>query len=159
MRNVRHIQAISTFIIFSVLSVSFMACVGKPSGGTTSGPIVVKQSAGAGLLIRECSDQSYIAQAADYIIEGTVDKVDSRWNEDRSSIVTYSDIAIEKYVKGTPFTVNKLQIITPGGTVGDISQAVEDQPIFHQGKQVTIYLQDIGGQFVIVCGRLGVQER
>lgn len=111
------------------------------------------------MLIQECTDQSYIAQTADYIIEGTVEKVESRWNEDRSSILTYSDIAIERYIKGTPFTGNKLQIVTPGGTVGDITQAVEDQPIFYEGKKVVMYLQDVNGEYVIVCGRFGIVER
>jgi hypothetical protein len=159
MRNVRNFLAISTFFILVILPFNFVACVSKPSGGTTGGPIVVKQSGGAGMLIQECTDQSYIAQTADYIIEGTVEKVESRWNEDRSGIFTYSDLTIDTYVKGAPFPGNKLQIVTPGGTVGDITQAVEDQPIFHEGKKVNVYLQDVDGQYVIVCGRFGIQER
>ena len=159
MINVRSVLSISTFFILVILPVSFVACAGNPSGGPVGGPIVVKQSGGAGMLIQQCADQSYIAQTADYIIEGTVEKVESRWNEDRSGIFTYSDVAIDTYVKGTPFPVNKLQIVTPGGMVGDITQAVEDQPIFHAGKKVTIYLEQADGDFVIVCGRFGVVER
>ena len=159
MRNVRNTLLISTFLVLLIMPVYFLACTGKPSGGPAAGPIIVRQSGGAGMLIQECSDQSYIAQTADYIIEGTVEKVESRWNEDRSSIVTYSDVAIEKYVKGAPFAGNKLQIVTPGGTVGEVTQAVEDQPIFHEGKKVTIYLEQVDDDYAIVCGRFGVQER
>ena len=159
MRNVRNALAVSTFFILVILLVNFFACVSKPSQGPAGGPIIVKQSGGAAKLIQECMDQSYIAQTADYIIEGMVEKVESRWNDAKTSIFTYSDVAIDTYVKGAPFPVNKLQIVTPGGTVGDITQAVEDQPIFHEGKKVTIYLEQVNGNYVIVCGRFGVVEK
>ncbi len=122
------------------------------------GPVVVKQTGGAGILIAECQDRQYIISTADYIVEGTVRGVESKWNEDKSSILTYTDLSIEKYVKGAPFAQGRLQIITPGGTVGDITQVVEDQPIFHEGKRVRIYFQEIGGEFHIVCAQFGVEE-
>jgi hypothetical protein len=111
------------------------------------------------MLIKECTDKSYITQTADYIVDGTVEKVESKWNEERTSIVTYTDLRIENYVKGAPFTENMLQIVTPGGTVGEVSQWVEDQPIFHEGKKVRIYFQKVSGEYVIVCGQFGVEER
>lgn len=119
--------------------------------------IVVKQSGGAAMLIAECADQSYIAEIADYIIEGTVEKVESKWNEEKTSIFTYTELSIEKYIKGTPLAA-KLQIITPGGTVGEVSQLVEDEPIFNQGKAVRISLQETNGVFSIVCGDSGISE-
>jgi hypothetical protein len=111
------------------------------------------------MLISECSDRFYITETADYIINGTVEKVESRWNEGRTGIFTYTDLRIENYVKGTPFAQNMLQIVTPGGTVGEITQWVEDQPIFHEGKKVRIYFQEVSGEFSIVCGPFGVEER
>ncbi len=120
--------------------------------------VVVKQSGGAGMLIAECTDKDYIIETSDYIIEGTVEKVESKWNKERTSIFTYIDLRIEKYVKGTPFTEDKLQIVTPGGTVGEISQWVEDKPIFHEGKKVRIYFQETNGEFSIVCAQIGVEE-
>ncbi|MBM3119528.1 MAG: hypothetical protein FJ006_08285 [Chloroflexi bacterium] len=119
----------------------------------------MKQSGGAGILIKECADAAYRAEKADYIVEGTVEKVESRWNQERTSIFTYTDLRIEKYVKGAPFVGNELQIVTPGGTVGEISQWVEDQPIFHEGKKVRIYFEEVNGEFFIVCARFGVEER
>ena len=121
-------------------------------------PVVVKQSGGAAMLIAECADQSYVAEIADYIIEGIVDKVESKWNEEKTSIFTYADLSIENYLKGIPFATAKLQIITPGGIVGEISQWVEEQPIFSQGKAVRIYLQETNGVFSIVCGGSGISE-
>jgi hypothetical protein len=87
-----------------------------------------------------------------------VHRVESKWNEDRSSILTYTDLSIEEYVKGAPFAQDRLQIITPGGTVCDITQVIEDQPIFHEGKRVRIYFQEIDGEFHIVCAQFGVEE-
>jgi len=123
-----------------------------------TGPVVVKQSGGAGILIAECRNKQYIISTADYIIEGLVEKVESNWNEDKSAIFTHTNLSIEKYVKGNPFAEKKLQIVTPGGAVGDITQVVEDQPIFHEGKRVRIYFQDVDGEFHIVCAQFGVEE-
>jgi len=120
--------------------------------------VVVKQSGGAGLLIAECQDKQYIITTADYIVEGMVERVESNWNEDKSAILTHTNLSIEKYVKGAPFAENELQIVTPGGKVGDITQVVEDQPIFHEGKMVRIYFQEVDGEFHIVCAQFGVEE-
>jgi len=122
------------------------------------GPVAVKQTGGASALIAECQDRQYIISTADYIVEGTVRGVESKWNEDKTSILTYTDLSIEEYVKGAPFAQDRLQIITPGGTVGDITQVVEDQPIFHEGKRVRIYFQETDGEFHIVCAQFGVEE-
>ena len=121
-----------------------------------TGPVVVKQSGGSGLLIAECQDRQYIISTADYIVEGIVKKVESNWNEDKSAIFTTTNLSIEKYVEGAPFTENELQIVTPGGTVGDITQVVEDQPIFHEGKVVRIYFQEVDGEFHIA--QFGVED-
>lgn len=130
----------------------FKSITTKPEG-----QIIVKQSGGSSMLIAECADRSYINNTADYIVEGTVEKVESRWNDERTSIFTSTDILIKKYIKGNPFPENKIQIITSGGTVGEITQAVEDQSIFHEGRKVTIYLQETNGEFSIVCGQMGVE--
>ena len=123
-----------------------------------TGSVVVKQSGGAGLLIAECQDKQYIISTADYIVEGIVGRVESNWNEDKSAIFTHTNLSIEKYVKGAPFAQNELRIVTPGGTVGDITQVVEDQPIFHEGKRVRIYFQEVDSEFHIICAQFGVEE-
>ena len=145
--------------VLAILGLGMVACSGKPANIPSGGQIIVKQSGGAGLLVKECADEAYRTEKADYIIEGTVEKVESQWSEGRTGIFTYTDLRIENYVKGTPFAQNELQIVTPGGTVGGITQAVEDQPIFHVGKKVRIYFQEVNGEFSIVCGPFGVEER
>lgn len=122
------------------------------------GQMIARQSGGMAMLIQECADINYIANTSDYIIEGIVENVESRWNEENTSIFTYSDIAIEEYVKGTPFTENELQIITPGGSVGGITEWMEDQPTFHEGKEVRVHLKETDGEFSIVCAQSGILE-
>jgi len=148
-------------VILSSFLILFGGCAsGAPVSQTPStGVVVVKQSGGTGLLTGECQDKQYIISKADHIVEGIVERVESKWNEDRSAIFTHTDLLIERHVKGSPFAENSLQIVTPGGTVGNITQAVEDQPIFHVGKRVRIYFQEIDGEFRIVCACLGVEER
>jgi len=157
------IAVLNRFIITIILGflIIVVGCArGTPVSQTLppTGSVVVKQSGGAGLLIAECQDKQYIINTADYIVEGIVKRVESNWNEDKSAIITTTDLSIEKYVKGAPFTENELQIVTPGGTVGDITQVVEDQPIFHEGKAVRIYFREIDGEFHIVCAQFGVEE-
>lgn len=160
MKNVESIRAVLIVVISIGFMISSSACTNEPTGTPIPGAkVIVKQSGGAGMLIKECTDKSYITQTADYIVEGTVEKVESKWNEGRTGIFTYTDLRIENYVKGTPFAENMLQIVTPGGTVGEITQAVEDQPILHEGKKVRIYFQEVNGEFSIVCGPFGVEER
>ncbi len=125
-------------------------------GGSSGNPVTITQSGGSALLIKECSDINYVGNISDYIIIGTVEKVESRQSEGK--IFTYSDMLIDKYEKGSPFSGNRLQIIIPGGTVGNITQEVEDQPILHQGKNVKIYIRQEGGDFSITCGIMGVEE-
>lgn len=54
----------------------------------------------------KCADRSYIAETADYIVEGTLQKAEPKWNEQRTFISTYIDFSIEKYVKGASLAIN-----------------------------------------------------
>ncbi|MFC2047519.1 hypothetical protein ACFLTK_04520 [Chloroflexota bacterium] len=157
------ITGLNRFVITVILGflIIVVGCVGKAPVSQTlppTGLVVVKQSGEAGLLIAECQDKQYIISTADYIVEGIVKRIESNWNEDKSAIFTTTNLSIEKYVKGDPFTENKLQILTSGGTVGDITQVVEDQPILHEGKAVRIHFQEVDGEFHIVCAQFGVED-
>ncbi|MCX6009884.1 MAG: hypothetical protein NTW48_07645 [Chloroflexi bacterium] len=159
-RSKRQTYMVLAVCVLAIVGIGLVACSGEGAVvPSPEGPIVVKQSGGAGILVKECADEAYRTEKADYIIEGTVKKVESRWNQERTGIFTYTELTIEKYVKGAPFAEDKIQIVTPGGTVGEISQWVEDQPIFHEGKRVRIYFEEVNGEFFIVCSQFGVEER
>ncbi len=133
-------------------------CMGAPPSVPGVNPVIIRQSGGAGAILAECQDKDYLIRTADYIVEGTVTGVESRWNEEKTGIFTYSGFTVNSYIKGTPLPANNFQIVTPGGTVGDITQVVEDQPIFHEGRRSRLYLEKVNGEFSIICGRFGVED-
>lgn len=123
-----------------------------------SGKVIVRQSGGAGSLISECQDKNYIGVSSDYIIEGTVKKVETKWAQGQTSIFTHTYILIEKYIKGTHFSENTILLITPGGKIGDIVQLTEDQPIFKESQRLRVYFKKNNKEFQIICGNLGIEE-
>lgn len=126
--------------------------------GKTSPPygaeVIVKNSGGSPSLIAECANKSYLLDNSDVVVIGNVSKVESK-QEDQ--IYTYSWISIENYEKGN-LNSNFLVIKTTGGCMGTNCVMVEDQPILHQNKSVKVYLKQIGNEFSIVCGMIGVEE-
>ena len=118
---------------------------------------------GSALLVSECGDTNYVSGDADHIVEGTVDKVESKLVKDGygfngESVFTYNDLKIEKYIKGNPLKENRVQIVTRGGTAGGISSRAEDEPIFIEGTWVRVYLRETNGNFSLVCADHGVEE-
>ena len=79
-------------------------------------------------------------------------------NTDTTACAILDSVTVIVKAVCTPFAEDKLQIVIPGGTVGDISQWVEDQPIFHESTRVRIYFQERDGGFSIVCAQFGVEE-
>lgn len=110
------------------------------------------------MLAQECSVKSYLAEKSDYIVDGAVGSSESKWNEQKTSIFTYTNLVIQKYVKGMPFAENEIIIETPGGEVDGIGQSAGNQPIFRQGKKVRIYFQNTSEGFSIVCAQAGIEE-
>ncbi len=125
--------------------------------------LIVLSMDGLAILSSDCGDINYVSGAADYIVEGTVDKVESKLVEEesgfnRQSVFTYNNLIIEKYLKGNPLKGNRVQIITRGGTAGGISQWAEDEPTFIEGTMVRVYLRETNGNFSLVCADHGVEE-
>ncbi len=115
------------------------------------------------IVTNECGDRNYVSSTADYIVEGTIEKVESKLVEGESgfngqSVFTYNNLKIEKYIKGNPLKENRVQIVTWGGTAGGISQWAEDQPTFIKGTMVRVYLRETDGNFSLVCAEYGVEE-
>jgi hypothetical protein len=126
--------------------------------GVTVLTILLLISNAAAVLSQECGDRDFIINTSSHIVEGTVEKVESKWSEGNTSIYTYTNISIEKYVKGVPISGNKVQIRTYGGVIGDVVQWGEDEPVFREGKKVRLYLQENNGEFSVVCAEFGVEE-
>jgi hypothetical protein len=123
----------------------------------TNTPVIIKHSGGASMLIKECSEKSFIEEESDYIIEGQVKKKDVHWNDDKTSIVTYVEFSVDKYLKGEPFGNNLVSIEVLGGCVDDFCEGAEDQPgVFQEGENLRMYLEKSDYGFVFTCGLFGV---
>ncbi len=125
--------------------------------------LIVLSMDGLAIVSSDCGDINYVSGAADYIVEGKVEKVESKLVEEKSgfngqSVFTYNTLTIEKYVKGNPLKENRVQIVTIGGTAGGISVWAEDEPTFIEGTTVRVYLRETTGNFSLVCAEYGVEE-
>lgn len=109
--------------------------------------IIVGIEAGAGPIARECFNKSYLIETADYIIEGTIEKVEVK-GDMKTGIYSYAHMTIDKYLKGKPLPTNKIQI----------NVTVRAPLTFHEDKKVRIYLKGSEERLSIFCGHYGVEE-
>jgi len=58
--------------------------------------------------------------------------------ENATQILTYTDVKIEKYIKGTPLGTDRLQIATPGGCC-----VIEEELCYGNiGEKVCTFVED-----------------
>ena len=92
---------------------------------------------------------------ADWLVVGTVREIESQWNADHSQIYTLVNVAVEEWVKGE-LRGKEIVINKPGGTVGEITQQVEDVPSFRVGEMILVFLKlHDGGTIGVVGGWQG----
>ena len=82
---------------------------------------------------------------AEWIVIGTVENMESRWNDSQDYIYTYLTLSVDEYLKN-PMDETELTIQIPGGVVDDIEQRVSDTPEFQPGEHVVLFLFDREGQ-------------
>jgi hypothetical protein len=101
------------------------------------------------LALAPLSAQATIARAVTFeekvenaaaIVVGKCIAQQSRWDEARSWILTYSTFRIEKTLKGFP--AQEITIVTPGGTVGTIAQDVIGVPKFRPGDEHVLFIRN-----------------
>ena len=109
----------------------------------------------AGPIAIECFNKSYLIETSDYIIDGTVEKVDEKADMEKG-IYSYVYLTIDGYFKGKPLLVKEkvadmLQI--------NVSVRAPYNFTSYEGKKVRIYLRKWSeGDFRIFCGNYGVEE-
>jgi hypothetical protein len=85
------------------------------------------------------SDLPTLSRSSDVVVQGVVVKVESRWNGDKTRIVTDVTIDVSEAVKGA---AQKTVVLTqPGGVVGDVGQTVAGTAPFAEGQEVVVFLQ------------------
>lgn len=82
---------------------------------------------------------------SDWVVIGTVENMESRWNDAHDYIYTYLTLSVDEYLKN-PLDETELTIQIPGGVVDDIEQKVSDTPEFEIGELVVLFLFDREGQ-------------
>jgi hypothetical protein len=85
-----------------------------------------------------------LTAGATAIARGHVVDVVSQWNDERTTIYTYTSIVVGDWLKGAG--PKAITIRTPGGEVGDIGLWVEDVPVFFKGQEVVTFVKPIDEQ-------------
>ena len=113
----------------------------------------------------QCKNRTYINDTADYIIEGTVERIKVEHPGGRKTpitYITYNNIKIEKYIKGD-IKKSEIQIVVDWTLLGAIHTqlgAIPDYlyPSFHEGEKVRIYFEKRNDKFFITCNVFGIEK-
>jgi hypothetical protein len=73
------------------------------------------------------------------IVVGKLVSQQSRWDDAKRNILTYSTFRIEKTLKGDP--AQEVTIVTPGGTVGTTAQEFIGVPRFRDGEEHVLFVR------------------
>jgi hypothetical protein len=86
-----------------------------------------------------------IIAEADSVVIGSIDSVESRWNDDRTLIQTFATVSVEQNVAKAPVG-STITLVIDGGTVDGITLWVDDTPVLLPGEQIGVALrsQDSG---------------
>ena len=94
--------------------------------------------AAATTAVRLAPDQLALRSRA--IVEGTVVARQSAWAADGKRIYTRVRIRVEEAWKGDPG--REVEVVVPGGTVGELAQVVQGMPQFDEEERVLVFLED-----------------
>jgi len=101
-----------------------------------------------GASVVELMDLEALVSGSDSIVEGVVEGVTSRWEEDR--IYTYATVRIDDPLKGD--RTRTLTIRQLGGQVGSLVAIVPGMPQFEAGDQAILFLKGAGNGTYYVVG-------
>jgi hypothetical protein len=111
-------------------------------------------SSSAATLNNALSSSGMLAKAT-HVLVGTVEQVESRWDEKTSSIFTYVKVHVEERVKGT-LHGDYVVIKHRGGEIENLGLRVSDEPSFLIGEKVKVFLrQEQSGEFTVIEGQKG----
>lgn len=96
-----------------------------------------------------------ITTKATHVLVGTVEQVESQWDEETSAIFTYVKVHVEEYVKGI-LHGDYIVIRHRGGEIENLGLLVSDEPSFLIGEEVKVFLkQEQSGEFTVIEGQKG----
>lgn len=100
-----------------------------------------------------------LTEEADTIVQGSVTRLESAWNDQRTEIYTTITMLVEEVIKGAPSSEVTFRVA--GGTIGNLSMFTSDDPLFEEGEQAIVFLDTKGDVARIVGlhqGKYGVRE-
>ena len=81
-----------------------------------------------------------LSKKADVILIGKVNQKESSWNASNTRIYTMTTVEVDEYLKGMG-NGNSIEIITPGGEVGDVGELYTHMPRFEDNEEVLVFLK------------------
>lgn len=105
-------------------------------------------SLAAGSLV-QALDLAELTARAERIVVAQVVSAKSEWDSSGRNIHTRIDIKIEEAWKGSVVPDERIVIVQPGGTVGDIEMRVHGMPSFAPGEKAVLFLAGQGAPRVV----------
>ena len=87
------------------------------------------------------STLEYMTGFSDAIVVGHVVDKHSYWQDKK--IVTSITVDVEQHVKDSAGEASAVEIIIPGGKVGDIALEMDQAPVFEIGEKVMLFLKEV----------------
>src|SRR5438128_6869580 len=95
-------------------------------------------------------DVPQMSRFADAIVQGKVQKVEAKMSKDGARISTHVYIDVSESLKGQG--AQTVEVVQPGGEVGDVGQKVAGTAHLSTGDEVVLFLEKRGGQSFMPVG-------
>jgi hypothetical protein len=95
-------------------------------------------------------DLPAMVKRADQIAVVDVVSVKAAWNDAHDHIFTTIDVTVVDSWKGTAAPASHIQIVQPGGTVGELTMQVAGMPRFSSGERALLFLHGPTDRAVVV---------
>jgi len=106
----------------------------------------------------DLSQKAHVARA---IVLGRVEKQEARWIIENGAIKTIVTMRVEKALKGDVAVGKTIQVVMPGGQIGDFVHKVSGTSTFERGERAVMFLEPHPDGWVeigIGIGKYGIQS-
>lgn len=94
-----------------------------------------------------------LTTSSELIIIGNVEKTESHWTDNKTSIVTKVSIKPTEFIKGRESS--ELIFTVPGGEIDDIGELYTHMPRFAKNEEVLLFMKQINHNYQIIGGDSG----
>jgi hypothetical protein len=91
-----------------------------------------------------------MSELATQVVAGTIERMESAWNNDHTRIYTRVTMRVERVLSGQ--AGERIVFRIPGGTVGDTTVMVSEMPHFRVGEDTVVFLRGTRGRLPSVLG-------